>query len=266
MQIQSNICSSDFVSNEWINYIQNRLNSTEPCDIDDLYYSADAQFQLLASICELTQETVRSAIKRLTANNLINIELLSRASLTERIRMSIDQLQITSPNTFRTTFSLIREFVGTNMLLSGPSTNWVINTPYEIVEGGKVNMKLLAYNGCSCEQSPQCVESSKGMFVGYYASEAFLKSTLARFDSNSTIESLVAQLMIEEYARNLSYEKYFEQCAASSCTYSYVLKRDMIEGITYLLGLYGGLLIICRMMAVIIVKVLFCRTSRVNSS
>ncbi|CAF1302121.1 unnamed protein product [Adineta ricciae] len=265
------ICSSDFVSNEWINYIQNRLNSTEPYDIDDWYYSADAQFQLLASICQLTQETVSSAIERLTANYLINIELLSRALLTKRIRMSIDQLQIISPNTFRRTFFLIREFVGTNMLLSGPSTNWVINIPHEIVEGGTVNMKPLTYNGCSCEQSSQCVESSRGMFVGCYALEALLKSKLAcfydqqcidtsqvfqamdsssllssRFDSNSTIESLVAQLMIEEYTRNLSYEKYLEQCAASSCTYSYVLKRDMIVGITYLLGLYGGLLIICR--------------------
>ena len=48
-----------------------------------------------------------------------------------------------------------------------------------------------------------------------------------------------------------------------SCSYSY---NDIIKGITDLIGLYGGLSIICRLISIFIVKHIICRTRRVKSN
>ena len=107
------------------------------------------------------------------------------------------------------------------------------------------------------------------MFAVCYALEAFLQSTLECFydqqciDSNntfkameifnSTIEMLVNELMVEEYSNNIPYKNYFVQCAPSS----YTGKINIIEGITTLISLYGGLVVIAELFG--------CRTQTVRS-
>ncbi|UJR17971.1 hypothetical protein I4U23_004870 [Adineta vaga] len=284
------VCSSDFVSDRWITYIYDISNSAQQSNSSDFRYSATAQFQLLAALCRLAEETVNNTLLRLIANYFINIELLSEDALKKRIEMTVNQLEITTPNSYLSTMSLIRGTIVANMFLSGPTSSWSIDTPDVIVDGARIRMKPLMYDGCSCGSSSKCVHSSRGMLAGCYSLEALLQSTLhclydqqcidpnhvfqamnfssslsksSRYDMNTTIESIVNQLMIEEYLRYISYVKYFEQCAPSSCDYSYMGKDDFIEGFTFLIGLYGGLLIICRAIAVIIVKLISPRISRV---
>ncbi|CAF4186772.1 unnamed protein product, partial [Adineta steineri] len=60
------------------------------------------------------------------------------------------------------------------------------------------------------------------------------------------------------------YPNYFNACSPSLCIYSYVDKRNAIEGILTLIGLYGGLVIICRLIAIIIVKKMCRVNNRVN--
>lgn len=280
------VCSSEFVSDRWIAYIYDESNFTQKYPSSDFRYSASAQFQLLASLCQLAQETVNITLTALATSDFINAELLSKDSLYERIQMTVDQIKTTMPNSYLTTLSLIRETTGANMLMGGPASAWVYDTPNIIVDGAKAYTKSLIYNGCSCGFSSKCVQPSRGMFAGCYPVEALLQSTLhcfydqqcidsnnifqamnssslnaSRFSINATIESIVNQLMIEQYSRDLFYEKYFDQCAPSSCSYSYTDKVEVIEGLTLLIGLYGGLVIICRVIAVIIVK-LFCHQPR----
>ena len=122
------------------------------------------------------------------------------------------------------------------------------------------------------------------MLAGCYPLEALLQSTLrclynqtciyritltntykalnifdlaaSRFDLHMTIESIVNQLMVEEYANSMSYESYFDQCAPSSCSYSYVDRTNLFDGITSLIALYGGLVIVCRLLTKVVIFVL----------
>ncbi len=75
---------------------------------------------------------------------------------------------------------------------------------------------------------------------------------LSRFGLNATIGSILNNLMIEEYASNLSYKNYFDECAPLSCTYSYVKSHDVTETTLSLISLYGGLVILTQCLAVII--------------
>jgi len=175
------------------------------------------------------------------------------------------------------------------MLMSALSTNWVINIPPNITNQWTAHTVPLVYQDCSCALSSQCVQPSRGMFAGCYPLEALLQSTLqcfygqqcidsnkkfealnifnlnsSRFYVNSIIESMVNELMVEEYSSNMSYESYFAQCAPSSCIYSNVDKSNIIDGITTIISLYGGLVIICRVFAVLIVKLFRHRTRTIN--
>ncbi len=175
------------------------------------------------------------------------------------------------------------------MLMTVLSTSWIFAIPASINDGWTAHTVPLDYQGCSCALSSKCVSPSRGMLAGCYPLEAILQTTLeclydqqcidstntfiamnisslnsSRFPINTTIEFIVNQLMVEEFISNISYESYFNQCAPVSCTYSYVDNSNLIEGITTLIGLYGGLVIICQLIAIFIVKRVLCIRQRVS--
>lgn len=117
----------------------------------------------------------------------------------------------------------------------------------------------------------------KGLFIGCLPSEAFLSSTLecfydvdcvqlinreillkirssllsplniddrSKYPLNASVNDLVNSLFVESWTSNVSYEKYYNQCAPDSCTYSYVDHANMLYTLTTLLGLYGGLQVV----------------------
>jgi hypothetical protein len=45
-----------------------------------------------------------------------------------------------------------------------------------------------------------------------------LNSTSTRFNINDTIETLASEMFIESWTSNVSYERFFNSCAASYCT------------------------------------------------
>ncbi len=75
------VCSSEFVSDDWITYLYSDGNIIYYFTPTNFQYSAYGQFQLLASFCKLSQETVTDAILQLTKSDFINIQLLSTSQL-----------------------------------------------------------------------------------------------------------------------------------------------------------------------------------------
>ncbi|CAF1338358.1 unnamed protein product [Adineta steineri] len=179
------------------------------------------------------------------------------------------------------------------MLMSILSTNWIFAVSRNTTGTGMMHNIPLKFEDCSCALSSKCVSSSRGMLSGCYPLESILQSTLtclsdqtcidptktfkalsssssipSRFPLNTTIGSIVNELMVEELLSNMSYEAYYKQCAPLSCTYSYIDNTNVIDGITVLISLYGGLVIIYWILAIIIVKLYLHETTaeRTNSS
>ncbi|UJR18485.1 hypothetical protein I4U23_005391 [Adineta vaga] len=284
------LCSSDLVSNLTSSYFYNYTLSN-PVSPSDFLYSAYVQFQLLTSFCQLSKQTVEDSLIQLGISDFISTHLLSATLLNNQIQKIINDFQITMPKLFFNTLSLIREITGANMLLNVLSTNWIIDTPSKILDRLSIDNIPLNYNGCSCALSSKCVSPSRGMLAGCYPLESILQSTTecfydknctnqlvdinainisilssSRFPLNSTIESIINELMIENLTSSLSYESYFNQCAPLSCIYSYVDNSNIIEGIITLIGLYGGLVIICRLIAILILKQILRRTFKITPS
>ncbi|CAF1427266.1 unnamed protein product [Adineta steineri] len=283
------VCSSEFITDRWLSYLYKKKHNDNRYSAYDFYSSAVGQFKLLSSFCNLSKETVSESIFQLETTDFINNQLLSSYILNSRIEMFINEFQQTISQSFVNSISLIRETINSNMLMTLYLSNWKFDRVTFEWSTAVIYMFPLNYTGCSCSSSSKCVSSSHGMLIGCYPLETIFQTTLhcfydqqcidsthnfksintssleaSHFLLNQTIESVVNKLMLEELKSEINYTNYFDACSPALCIYSYVDKTNAIEGILALIGLYGGLVIICRLIAIIIVKKM-CRPRSVNS-
>jgi hypothetical protein len=250
----------------------------------DFRKTAVGFFQLLASLCELSQQYLTDELSDLMKKSLINTNAISRLQLDEQIQSIINQFQLNTPLSFLTTLQLIRAMTSDNTLMSVFETNWQwmgpsLDNPSYC--GHTLYTKPIVYNGsCNCGLSSQCVQESStmpGLMVGCYPLESLLKSTLqclyntscfsllqsisrpfaplkdsssSRYQKNSTVDFILNQLMVEQWTSSVIYENYYAQCAPSLC--SYIKRRPALQVLTLLLELYGGLTIIMNVVALLL--------------
>ncbi|CAF0788937.1 unnamed protein product [Adineta steineri] len=282
------ICSSEFITDRWFLYLHGKRHNDKRHSPYDFYNSAVGQFKILSSFCDLSKETVSESIIQLETTDFINNQLLSLDILNNTIEMFINGFRQTITQSFVNSISLVRETISSNMFMTIYLSNWEFDR-IDPDNNSIIPMLPLNYNGCSCSSTSKCVSSSHGMLVGCYPLESIFQTTLdcfynqqcidsvnnfksintssletSRFLLNQTIESVVNKSMIEEFKYKINYTNYFDACSPSLCIYSYVDKRNAIEGILTLIGLYGGLVIICQFIAIIIVKKMCRVNSRIN--
>ena len=87
-------------------------------------------------------------------------------------------------------------------------------------------------------------------------------NVISRFKTSTTVQSMVEQLMLESWSQNVTYESYFNQCAPRYCTYSVIERRDVVFLITLLLGVFGGLSLLLRLLTLWAIQIVFCVSSR----
>lgn len=68
----------------------------------------------------------------------------------------------------------------------------------------------------------------------------------SRFSPNTTIGTLIDELLIEKWRNTSSYESYYATCAPSVCRYEYISRNDALYVITSMLSFYGGLTVSLR--------------------
>jgi hypothetical protein len=67
----------------------------------------------------------------------------------------------------------------------------------------------------------------------------------------------LASLFIEDWIISINYSSYFDQCHPSICTFSTTNRINLSSAITLFTSLYGGLIIILRLLAPILIKIIF---------
>ncbi|CAF0985731.1 unnamed protein product [Adineta steineri] len=283
------LCSSQFVSQDWINYLYGEGNLVYRYSFIDFRASAVGQFQLLTSLCEISQETINTSLVQLLTSDYNDRQLLSEQRLDQLIQTQINQFQLVTPNSLLNNLNLIRETLGANMIISVWSVNWLIATESIINSGWTAHSIPIVYGKCNCGSSCTCTQSSQGMMVGCYPLESLLQTTLqcfynqscidstnkftqlnisslktSQYQMSTTIQSILNNLMVEEYIINKSYENYFNQCAPSSCSYNYMKKYQITEGIINLISLYSGLVILTRCLSTILIKLCSYKSNRIT--
>ncbi|CAF1483805.1 unnamed protein product [Adineta steineri] len=306
------VCSSDFISDRWIQSIFTGSNTTY-FYITDFRTYGSAAFQALASFCRLSKTNAFQSITLFNQLSLISPEILTQPVFQSQIDASIKQFQLTTPNEFRAQLNLVQEMTTHSKLQSALQTNYdlyyyALNTWQFVPEKGAIGYFPSNGNSCYCTSDFNCKAPSKIYDIygeatqlignsnskilmrinGFKASclpvSAILLSTLecfynqtclnqlisffstnekflamnfseqSRFTINSTVQMLVNELMIEGWMTNISYNKYFQQCAPNLCTYTKNDKYSFTFILTKIISLLGGFTLILGVSIQLIVK------------
>ncbi len=74
--------------------------------------------------------------------------------------------------------------------------------------------------------------------------------------TNLSLYDHLNDLFIDEWSTKINYSKYFNNCNPSLCTYTTTDKINFSYGITLFISLYGGLIMILRLIVPFLMNVL----------
>ena len=117
-------------------------------------------------------------------------------------------------------------------------TQVLLSPPGILVGCFPVTAILLSTLECFYNQT--CLDELIAFFPTSEQFTAMSAPKPSRFKPNATVKSIVNHLMVEGWAINISYEKYYAQCAPISCTYSQVEQHGIFSVLAKLISLLGG--------------------------
>ncbi|CAF1468909.1 unnamed protein product [Adineta ricciae] len=78
--------------------------------------------------------------------------------------------------------------------------------------------------------------------------------SITNYPPNTTVSIILDSLLLEQWNALLSYERFYEICAPSFCTYSIHMRKSFVEVITVLLSVIGGIVVSLRLLTPHLVK------------
>jgi len=269
-------CKSDFISDEYIKQLfilyGQSWNNSIPTDFRRI---AVFQFQTLRSLCQLTQETIENKLKTFLQTEFVQPQLISQELLQSQIGSLLTDFVDMTTNTFLRTLKFIQDTTAQNLFMTGASLTSIFPTTQSVFNSipySGMNYILSDGSSCTCSSSTatSCMSLATfnndivhGFQTGCYMLNALLKSTLEVFCnqtfiniltnssdnfkklnssvSNWTIETLLSQMFVTHWSNQTLFEQYFNHCAPESCQYTVTESYDFLFIITILIGLFGGL-------------------------
>ncbi|CAF1430761.1 unnamed protein product [Adineta steineri] len=91
-----------------------------------------------------------------------------------------------------------------------------------------------------------------------YAHALIYNQSSTRFPPNTSVSSIVEEMMIEKWNTSLSFSDYYEACAPSYCTYTQIKQAtSFTELLVTLVSTIGGLVIVLRLITFQFFKIVF---------
>ena len=232
------VCHSIFVDHIWIKYL------TMPIDPYDFRTRDSYSFQALRMFCELINEMIANHLVLFYSSRFVSASLKHSSLLQKEINSLTDQLRLSMIKKFLISRSIIRDTTQVNSLFSYSCVDRSIIQQYPDFYVGCYIIEALLRSSLVCFYNQTCVEEIRKYYWNYNTSAANIQSLdplkFSRYFPNSTIKTLVNELMLENWTMTFNYEKYFNICQPIHCTYNYELRNDVIYIVTTLFGLAGG--------------------------
>ncbi|CAF1483090.1 unnamed protein product [Adineta steineri] len=140
----------------------------------------------------------------------------------------------------------------------------VNNPSLEIVLYLKSQSELNSSLQCPCTR----INTPYGQLVqlqpSYHqvCSSVFVSYAWHRFLINSSVNTLLSELFIENWSQMLSYSSYFNQCQPASCSYKIAMHNSLLQTITTIFGLLGGVAVSLRILVPFVMTACFAFISR----
>jgi len=162
------------------------------------------------------------------------------------------------------------------MILGTPAHTIDLQFPHSIVRwyGGCSIIGSLLVSNFECFFSGPCLMKME-MYIFSFDEVAYLfvnstpypapyhriytvlnSSNLIRSTLNTSIKEIIRQLMVESWNPKVFYSKYYLACKPTSCTYTYIGKRNFLSIVSLIIGLIGGLTTILKLVIPPLVAIL----------
>ncbi|CAF1297605.1 unnamed protein product [Adineta steineri] len=132
--------------------------------------------------------------------------------------------------------------------------------PFDGLVIGCHQLETLLFSSLACFYSLECTNYLRAVIpVGSLLTESFhvLNTLTTRFSVNDTVEMIAYEMFIESWSNHsISYERYFNSCSPTYCTYTYYQKSDPLEILTTFLSVYGSLSIVVYFIVPYLVKII----------
>jgi hypothetical protein len=104
-------------------------------------------------------------------------------------------------------------------------------------------LETILLSSLSCFYSETCIKDVRNALGAYSFSPKNFKFKVPsiRFNINDTVERIAYEMFIESWTTNVSYERFFNSCAPSYCTYTYYYRFDALELLKMFLSVFAGL-------------------------
>ncbi|CAF1082903.1 unnamed protein product [Didymodactylos carnosus] len=288
------VCSSQFVSDEWYKYIiENRPSIISAHDFRLIGVSS---FEMISEFCQFSNQTIQDQLFLFYSRFYLSLDLISNKTFQLQSLSFIEQFQSETRNTFLRLLQLTRDTTHGSHFYSSINTNYQI-TVYTNPNGLYTITSTQYYGGspaCVCDINSKCVQLTgitdtfvtsqsldfviSGFMTGCYIIESLLQSTLecfynetcfntlrhymnathynrnfttlysslsnSQYKPETTIETIVNNLMIEQWNPSISFGSYYNECHPSECTYTYTAKLDIVYVLTTIIGLIVGLSVV----------------------
>ncbi|CAF3978032.1 unnamed protein product [Rotaria sordida] len=220
------VCSSDFVSEEWFSSLFNvNTSNYHPLDFRSV---ASSQFQVLSILCRTSRQAVIDAVKGFNSTTILSPNALSRDVLNNYIGTSIEQVQKNALDSFRSFYHFVSSLVEEHRFISALRTNFYtrsvpgsnISVTCSAIYPQQVNRtqsSLISSETCRCDHTSDCVYPAgiynktqaiipnevfsldvsplfivPGFQVGCLPQNALLQSTLECFYNQSCLDIVIS--------------------------------------------------------------------------
>ncbi|CAF1045763.1 unnamed protein product [Rotaria sordida] len=220
------VCSSDFVSEEWFSSLFN-VNTSNYHPLD-FRLVASAQFQVLSILCRTSRQAVIDALKGFNSIAILSPNALSHDVLNSYIGPSIEQFQKNTLDNFRSYHHFVSSLIEEHRFISALRTNFYtrsvpgsnISVTFSAIYPQQVDLtqsSSMLNETCRCDRTSDCVYPAgiynqsraiipnevfsldvsplfmiPGFQVGCVPQNALLQSTLECFYNQSCLDIVIS--------------------------------------------------------------------------
>ena len=152
------LCSRDFVSEQWLNYVNYRLlPQLEYHYIGDFHHPVHSFFQMLRTLCTLVSQTMNDRLIEFYSTTVLTNNPLSAETFLAIILPSKDHFLKMTASSIQTSLNSLRTIVQRNGIVNRLETNFLLQILYYNGEQfSLVHPFSYPPDGCSCDATSYC--------------------------------------------------------------------------------------------------------------
>ncbi|CAF1670280.1 unnamed protein product [Adineta ricciae] len=237
------VCSSDFISQEWIDFIF-KADSTVIWPID-VRTSLSSMWQLIRIFCQNTKTTVLNALNQFNNSYLITSMLLSEEFLEAKVVATLNLLLRTISSNFIQSRTIIQRITQANELITGLLTNYIVVTDKfglsqsskPIFVSSEINIsshigiignKYISKNStipCSCKNNGSC--PLPGNLYLYNISEKFGIYDMNKIEINESVSGIIIDCLPVQMTLSSTLECFYNELCLNILLLSYSTKINI---------------------------------------